>query len=190
MFPRLETRRLILTEMEETDCVEYEEGFADWEVIRLMSKSIPWPYPEGSTDEWFRSDVRERQGLDRWVWVIRERDGGALAGCVDLWRTPSPENRGMWVARRFWGLGYGTEAAEAANEAAFSVLGFERLYFLNNERNTASGKMKSNTGARLIGTHPSLVHDSDSERGELWVMERDEWMKNSHERGKIIVTGV
>jgi [ribosomal protein S5]-alanine N-acetyltransferase len=46
MLPILETERLILRPVELADAEQVQELFAQWEIVRLLNGSIPWPYPE------------------------------------------------------------------------------------------------------------------------------------------------
>jgi ribosomal-protein-alanine N-acetyltransferase len=45
MIPDLETLRLILKPLEIADSGQIQSLFADWEILRYLTASIPWPYP-------------------------------------------------------------------------------------------------------------------------------------------------
>ena len=40
-----ETERLILKPITKQDIASYQKNFADYEVIRFLAATVPWPYP-------------------------------------------------------------------------------------------------------------------------------------------------
>ena len=46
--PVLETPRLILRPIRESDWVALDRGFNDWEVVKYLDAKVPWPLPEGN----------------------------------------------------------------------------------------------------------------------------------------------
>jgi [ribosomal protein S5]-alanine N-acetyltransferase len=45
MVPALQTSRLLLRPLELTDSSQTQLLFPHWEIVRYLSKVVPWPYP-------------------------------------------------------------------------------------------------------------------------------------------------
>lgn len=58
-----------------------------------------------------------------------KKQADEVIGVVDLWRKPSPENRGFWLGRKYWGTGIMTEAVVPVMNHAFDHLAFENAGF-------------------------------------------------------------
>lgn len=175
--PILETKRLILRELVEGDIPAYEKHFIDYEVIRMLTSLVPWPYPENGVHEYLESTVFPNQGNDKWVWAISLKEiPNELIGAIDLWREGTPENRGFWLGRQFWGNGYMTEAALAVTDYAFEELGFETLIFTNAAGNTRSRRIKEKTGAKLVATFPAKFVDPSLKEREIYELKKADWI--------------
>ena len=109
--PSFNTKRLILKPLSLDDIPSYETHFIDYEVIRHLSAVVPWPYPRNGVSEFFQNVLLPPQGISRWSWglFLNERPTEVI-GCLELWRPGTPENRGFWLARKYWGRGLMTEA--------------------------------------------------------------------------------
>jgi [ribosomal protein S5]-alanine N-acetyltransferase len=66
-IPQFRTERLLLRELNEADAKSYEKHFADYEVVRWLTRAVPWPYPAGGVRGWIREQVLPVQGRDRGV---------------------------------------------------------------------------------------------------------------------------
>lgn len=174
--PDFATARLLLTPLSLEDAASYQRHFVDYEVIRHLSAQVPWPYPEDGVVAYFQSVLLPAQGVDRWTWAIRvENEPSEVIGCVDLWRKGAPENRGFWLAKRFWGRGYMTEAVAPVMDYAFDVLGFASLVFANAVGNVASRRIKEKTGARLVDVKPAAFVDPAYTQHEVWELTKEDW---------------
>jgi [ribosomal protein S5]-alanine N-acetyltransferase len=175
-LPILKTERLLLREITESDAPAYERNFVDYEVISQLSATVPWPYPEGGVLDWIRTQIIPMQGQGKWVWgIFLKEQPDEVIGVVDLWRKPSPENRGFWLGRKYWGTGIMTEAVVPVMNHAFDHLAFETLVFANAVGNKRSHRIKEKTGARLLRTEPAkFVNPLYTER-EIWEITKDEW---------------
>jgi [ribosomal protein S5]-alanine N-acetyltransferase len=167
--PIFTTERLLLRPISEADIPAYTRYFVDYEVIRHLSAAVPWPYPDDGVSDYIRNRLLPQQGHDRWAWAITLRTSPVeLIGLVDLWRPGTPENRGFWLGRPFWGQGIMTEAVTPVVDYAFDQLGFDRLIFCNARGNIASRRIKEKTGARFIGIEPAAFVDPQYTERELW----------------------
>jgi [ribosomal protein S5]-alanine N-acetyltransferase len=176
VVPTLLTERLALRAVTEADMDAYQRHFVDYEVIRHLSARVPWPYPEAGIADFIRGEILPEQGRDRWVWGlhVRQNDSG-LIGVVDLWRQGSPEHRGFWLGRPFWGRGYMTEAVISVTDFAFDELGFDHLILSNAVGNRRSHDIKARTGARLVGVTPQKFVDPAYTHTEIWRLTKAEW---------------
>lgn len=175
-LPVFETERLILRGVTQADAPAYQKHFVDYEIISPLSSMVPWPYPENGAEDFIRSQILPRQGIDKWVWgIFLKENPDELIGVVDLWREGRPENRGFWLGRAFWGKGYMTEAVTPVMDYAFEHLGFQRLVFANAVGNERSRRVKEKTGARLLYTAPASFVDPAYTEHEVWELNKEDW---------------
>ena len=164
--PGFATSRLYLRPVAATDVPTVQRLFADYEIIRHLSREVPWPYPEEGARDFVCKVVLPAQGRDRWVWAICPADSpGRLIGMVDLWRPGRPEHRGFWLARHYWGRGLMSEALVPLTNWAFDGIGYQKLILANARGNLPSRRLKEKAGARLLRTEPGeFVDPSYTER--------------------------
>ncbi|MBV9877405.1 MAG: GNAT family N-acetyltransferase [Verrucomicrobia bacterium] len=175
-LPIFATERLILREVTEADATAYEKNFVDYEIISQLASVVPWPYPPGGVLDFIRHQIVPRQGNDRWVWgIFLKEQPSEIIGVVDLWRTGTPENRGFWLGRRYWGKGIMTEAVFPIMDYAFDVLGFEKLCFSNAVGNKRSRRVKEKTGAQFLRIEPGTFVSASYTEREIWELTRDRW---------------
>lgn len=175
-IPEFTTKRLTLRGVRESDAPCYTEQFVDYEVIRNLSAVVPWPYPPDGVMEYIQRTILPNQGNNRWTWGIflKERPE-RLIGAIELWRPGSPENRGFWLGRAYWGQGLMTEAVVPVMDYAFDTLGFDVLVFSNARGNSRSRRIKEKTGARLVRTEPAGFVDPAFKEREVWELSKAEW---------------
>ncbi len=174
--PKFETKRLILREITLEDAPSYQKNFNDHAVISQLAAKVPWPYPENGAEEFIRTFILPQQGKGRWFWgIFLSENPKEIIGGIDLWRAGTPENRGFWLGKNFWGRGLMTEAVEPILDYAFDHLGFETLVFSNALGNTKSRRVKEKTGARLIGTRPEKFVNPEYSEAETWELTKKEW---------------
>jgi RimJ/RimL family protein N-acetyltransferase len=177
-LPVLETKRLRLREVLPGDIEGYTRGFVDFEVIKELAAVVPWPYPANGVADYINNMIIPNQGKGKWVWgIFLKTDQRELIGVVDLWREGRPENRGFWLARRYWGQGIMTEAVAPVMDYAFTALDFERLVFANAVGNVRSRRVKEKTGARVLRTEPAAFVNPAYHEREVWELTRDAWMR-------------
>jgi RimJ/RimL family protein N-acetyltransferase len=106
MTPVLATRRLTLRPLMSGDAAAVTTGIGNYDVARWMS-SVPYPYAQADAEAFIA-----RLGDDP-TWAICVDDGlqGVISTGAEL---------GYWLARPVWGLGYATEAGDAAIDAWFA----------------------------------------------------------------------
>lgn len=179
MIPTLETPRLILRAIEESDLPSFQRNFAHWDIIRNMSKVVPWPYPSDGAFQFYHSIIQPNQGKNRWSWgIFLKEDLNELIGVIEIFKQQGLENRGFWLAKNHWGNGFMSEAVFPVTDYAFNEIGFEKLQFGNAAGNDRSRRIKEKTGARRIGTRPHEFVDPTFTEIELWEITKDEWALN------------
>jgi len=175
-LPTFTTKRLILTELAQDDIPSYKKYFVNYEIIKHLASTVPWPYPSDGVEWFVNTQILPNQGIDRWVWGIHlKAKPTELIGVVDLWRDGKPENRGFWLGEPFWNQGIMTEAVAPVTEYAFTKLGFEKLVFSNAKGNLKSRRVKEKAGAVYIRTEPASFVDPSYTEHEIWKLTKREW---------------
>jgi ribosomal-protein-alanine N-acetyltransferase len=178
--PILETRRLILRPLAESDAPAIQRHFNNWNVIRHLASVVPWPYPDDGAQTFIRSQldkIAAGEELYQWVLVQRSGDGQAIGSIGFRPRIDHPKgNRGFWLAEPYWNQGLMTEAITAVNDFAFLTLGLEDFYVCNAESNVASRRVKQKTGAEFVG-HVEIPHHDGRSRSEKWRVRRKSWLE-------------
>lgn len=179
-LPVFETERLMMRGVTLADAPAYARHFVDYAVVSELAATVPWPYPEGGVADYITTQILPHQGKDKWVWGLFLKDKPddlpeELIGTVDLWRACTPENRGFWLGRKFWGKGLMTEAVTPVMDYAFDHLGFEKLFFSNALGNERSRRVKEKTGARLLYNAPKAFVNPAYTQHEIWELTKEEW---------------
>jgi RimJ/RimL family protein N-acetyltransferase len=175
-IPTFETTRLLLRPLCLKDAASYENNFVDYEVIRHLSDSAPWPYPKGGVYTYIEDIILPKQGKDYWAWAIFQKENhNEVIGCIDLWRKGVPEHRGFWLGQKYWGKGYMTEAVDPVMDYSFGSLGFDELCFSNAVGNMRSRRIKEKTGAKLVKVIDTKHVDPLLTQSEIWILTKEEW---------------
>ncbi|SMF61557.1 GNAT family N-acetyltransferase [Allosphingosinicella indica] len=147
MFAR--TPRLLLRPGWAEDAPALAAAIADEAIVRNLA-SPPWPYSLNDAEAWL---TRDRDAHEPALLVFRRTAGAPqLIGAAGF--GPMPDGRielGYWIARRHWGLGYATEAAEAMIANARDTLRLNRLYAGHFTDNPASGRVLEKLGFVATG---------------------------------------
>jgi len=173
--PTLTTERLVLRPLRLDDAPAVQQKFPQWEIVRFMTPSVPWPYPPGAAEAFLRDVLEKGARGERMSWAITERGQSELIGILEYFPGDNPVgNRGFWLDPAFWGRGYMTEAVTAMQDLLFFELGVEEIYMTNAVANTRSRAVKEKTGAEWVETfeHPNLDGGTESER---WRMTASAW---------------
>jgi RimJ/RimL family protein N-acetyltransferase len=145
----VETARLLLRPLGESDLDAYAAMVADPEVMRFLG--------EGRTLD--REDAWRSMAMliGHWtlrgfgMWALEERATGAFVGRVGLHYPEGwPDREVGWaLCREHWGKGYAIEAARAALDHAFDALGWERAISLIHRENVRSIRVAERLGERF-----------------------------------------
>lgn len=175
----LETARLWLRPLALSDAPQIQDQFPHFEVLKYMTASIPWPYPDSGAIEFLSAMIPRIDAREQYHWAIRlkrsSEDG--LIGVIGLMPDSDSDNRGFWLARPFWGQGYMKEAVRAVNNFAFNELRMDALILCNAEPNIASHRLKETTGA--IETRREIRSYVGGEfTCVIWRLTREAWRAN------------
>jgi RimJ/RimL family protein N-acetyltransferase len=173
--PTLETERLILRPLDESDLDAYVELLSEPEVRAALH--LPATYSRA--DAW-RSMAQwrgqwELRGSGQWALI--ECRSGAFVGRAGLHRPEVPDWPGLevgWALRRaWWGKGYATEAGRRSLAYAFEVIGADEVFSVIRPENRRSQAVARRLGLRLVGeqvlsSFPGIEHG-------IWRLGRDRW---------------
>ena len=161
MIPTVRTERLTLRAFEEPDIDAWSAVLADPEGQRYVG-GVMTPL-----ETWLR--LASYQGHWQWrgygQWAVVETSSGRLVGRAGLWFPLGwPEREVGWhLARDVWGLGYATEAGQAAIEWGRETLGLTRIASVIHRDNARSIAVAERLGmsfdrAAELGGQPMSVY--------------------------------
>lgn len=150
--PRLETRRLVLRALQETDAPQMQSLAGDRE-IAATTMTIPHPYPDGAAESFIRMQRDEFANRKSISFAITRPDDDLLIGMIGIMLSPEDSRGeiGYWVGRPYWGQGFVTEAAGRVLQYGFEELGLNRIWALHFHTNPASGAVMRKLGMRQEG---------------------------------------
>ena len=175
--PVLETARLILRPIAAGDVPAIQRIFPQWEVVKHLHATVPWPYPDDGAATNMVQCLADRAKGEKAYWAITLRGSDDLRGRIDLWAFDPDrrDSRGFWLDPLLHGQGLMMEAAEAVTGYAFRTLGFPWLYLTNATANRASARIKEKQGAELAYVEAHDFVSGPSER-QVWRLTRESWL--------------
>ncbi|BDI32695.1 hypothetical protein CCAX7_47460 [Capsulimonas corticalis] len=180
MTPTLNTQRLILRPLRESDAPRIQELFPHWEVVQYMAAVIPWPYPDNGAQVYMEHALAKNAAGERYSWALTLKAAGddRLIGVIEL-MPPNPEDsRGFWIGQPYWKQGYMTEAVAAVNDFAFDVLEMPYLRLNNAEANIGSHRLKEKSGATITKITDDVPFVSGKLRQIGWTLTQEQWRAN------------
>jgi len=168
----LQTDRLTLRMLRETDLDAYAEMCADAEVMRYIGDGQPLARPMAWRNLAMMVGHWSLRGYG--LWAAEERSSGVLVGRIGFWNPEGwPGFELGWMLRRaFWGQGYATEGARTALRFAFMQLGQPQVISLIHPENAASIRVAKRLGERLLGPTELMRRPALTYR-----ITREEWEK-------------
>jgi len=168
----LETERLTLRPIAMEDFPRWAEMMADPEAARFLGG----PQPAATAWRGFMTMAGAWSLTGVSMFSVIERETGLWLGRIGPWR---PEG---WPGTEVgWGLhpdaqgkGYGVEAATAAIDYAFDVLGWMDVIHCIDPQNTPSQRLAERLGSSNLGPTrlPPPFHELAMER---WGQSREQW---------------
>lgn len=179
-FARLVTPRLLLRPPQLEDFQAFADFCGDPVAMRFLAGAQPRPLAWRT----FMTIAGSWRLNGFGYFSVIERNSGKWIGRVGPW---SPEG---WPGREVgWALctdrtgqGFALEAAQAAMDWAFEVLGWDRIIHCIEEDNEPSIKVALRLGSRLIG-ETEMPPPIAGHIARIYGQSRDEWIGNRKGRG-------
>ncbi len=157
----LETERLYLRKLNQNDfgslckilqdkevMYAYEHAFSDEEVLEWLNRQL---------------ERYNQYGFGLWAVCLKEND--ALIGQCGLTMQPCMGREvleiGYLFQKRYWHMGYATEAAKACKSYAFDVLHADEVYSIIRDNNLASQKVAERNGMTVCGSFTKHYYGID-----------------------------
>ncbi|MFE9277818.1 GNAT family N-acetyltransferase [Paenibacillus glucanolyticus] len=152
MFPRLETKRLLLREIHQQDARALYDCFSNDDVVRYYGQDKLTSLDQAlQLVDFFAKNHAEKRGLR---WGIELQGTSGLIGTIgfNLW---SPRHKraeiGYELHPEFWGQGYASEAASAIIAYGFHTLDLSRIGAVVLIQNQASRTLLTKLGFEAEG---------------------------------------
>ncbi|MGE7762524.1 GNAT family N-acetyltransferase [Peribacillus sp. NPDC097895] len=162
MFPILETERLVLRELIESDAIDILNCFSNTDVLRYYGQ-----YPLTSIDQVkqivrnFSKNYDEKSGIK---WGIEKKGTEGIIGTIGI-QEWSPEHRRAEISYALfpvhWSNGYATEAVSKVISYGFNELGIMRIGAVVFVENKASNKLLTKLGFVNEGTLRNYMYQND-----------------------------
>lgn len=145
---RLETKRLILRPMSETDLEALLLIFTDAKVMASFNHP---PFTRKQMTRWLQRNLDHQQQFGYGLFSVLLRETGELIGDCGLeqMEDQGAVELGYDFRSDFWNQGYATEAAIAVRDYAFYMLKLPRLISLIRVGNLASKRVAEKVGMTL-----------------------------------------
>lgn len=154
MQHRVETARLLLRPLQQTDILEIHQAASNRDIADTMI-SVPHPYPEDEAQRFVEMQQDLMQKCKSLTFAIIDREeGGRFAGIVsirDVEEEHAVAELSFWVATEGQGKGYMSEALPGVLDLAFGHLGLNRIYAYHMARNIASARVLEKCGLMQEG---------------------------------------
>jgi len=179
MTPVLETRRLLQVPLQLSDADQAQLLFPQWEIVRFLTKAVPWPYPPDGAYKFYRDVALPAvERGDAWHWTLRlKSDPARLIGSIGLMK--GEKNRGFWLGLPWQRQGLMSEACEAVTDHWFDILKFPVLRVPKAIANIASRRISEKQGMRVIAT-VEREYVSGRHPTEIWEITAEEWRGRRH----------
>ncbi len=142
-----ETKRLILRRFTEKDAEAIYALRSDAEFMRYIKS----PETRQASLSWLRMVSRYWETENFGFWAVLAKDTGETIGWSGTWilQETWETEIGFAIARKFWGQGLATEAAEVALKYGFENRRSDRVVALAKPENTASRRVMEKLGMQF-----------------------------------------
>lgn len=147
----LETQRLLLREMQESDLAALSEILQDEQTMYAYEGA----FNDKETREWLHKQIirYHEDGFGLWAIILKHTDK-LIGQCGLTWQ--QVENNpvievGYLLNRNFWHNGYAIEAATASKQYGFNVVGAKEIYSIIRDTNYASMNVAIRNGMLIRG---------------------------------------
>jgi shikimate kinase/RimJ/RimL family protein N-acetyltransferase len=190
----LETERLLLRRLTESDVDSLVELDSDPRVMRFLTGGKPTPRAQIQNEllPKLLKDYDRAPGLGRWAAI--EKATGEFLGWLALdppeASTGKEAELGYRLRADAWGKGYATEGSRALIHRAFTELNLDRVWAETMAINTPSRRVLERVGLRHVRTVHRTWDDPipGTEQGEVeYELRRDQYSPGMTSRGPVLV---
>jgi ribosomal-protein-alanine N-acetyltransferase len=157
----IETERLVIRELRESDADGAHRVYGDPEVMRYVGsggKARTWEQSAAGVARMMEG--QRANGFSLWAVELRETgEMIGVCGVVHVDGTGPDVELVYEFQRSAWGRGYATEAARACLAAALGPLGLSRVVALAYPENAQSIRIMQKLGMRDAGTVAAYGHE-------------------------------
>jgi RimJ/RimL family protein N-acetyltransferase len=147
----IETERLLLRPLQESDLVALAAALNNYRIVRNTAR-IPWPYKLDDAREYLGRGKQNIPGTLRLMIAEKSRPGMVVGGIgYEAEGAGHSAELGYWLAEPVWAKGFGYEAAAAVTAHAFETAGHDRLAAGYRHGNEASRRILDRLGFRVVG---------------------------------------
>lgn len=144
-FPRIETERLILSQLKEEDLPFIVDYLQD-KIFSDLTSNIPYPYQREDAEIWLKMSKEGFETRKGFTFAIRDKEE-KIIGAIGLHdREDGKAELGYWIEKPFWNNGFVTEAAKVILDFGFKELYFNKIFATHFPHNPASGKIMEKIG--------------------------------------------
>ena len=120
---------------------------------------IPHPYPQGLANEWIATHAEQAHNGEAFIFAVCLHATAELIGSIGVHINKRDNNASMgyWIGKRYWNLGYCTEAATAVIGFGFNDLGLNKMHAFIASINPASSRVLKKLGMLLEGRRPAHI---------------------------------
>jgi [ribosomal protein S5]-alanine N-acetyltransferase len=148
----LESARLLLRKLSENDIDAMLQELNNFAITRNTAR-VPYPYHRDDALEFLQfANALDEQSCVAGITLKTAPE--MLLGVVSYeWNKEKQDAElGYWLSETIWGKGFGTEAARALVQHAFTKPGHTKLVACYHDENLASGRILSKLGFETTGT--------------------------------------
>ncbi len=181
----IETERLVLREYTMEDFDALYEILSDPETMR----HYPRPYDAEMTRRWIQWNLENYQKYGFGLWAVTLKETGEFIGdcglTMQLIDGETLPEIGYHIHKKYWRRGFGSEAARAVRDWAFTHTDFDTLYSYMKYTNTASYSTAIANGMVKVKEYP----DEKNEISYAYAITRQRWkaLKKSNVRVRLAV---
>jgi len=178
------TERLILRSWKDSDYLPFFKINSDPDVMEFFPELLS----HEESDE-MATEIQRRINKNGWgFWAVEEKKSQMFIGFVGLnqptYKLPfNPCIEVGWrLSKKFWGLGYATEAAKSALGYAFDILLLNKVVAFTPVSNKRSRAVMGRLGmidSRKNFSHPQVPVNSKLKEHVLYKITREQWQSSN-----------
>ena len=179
---RLETERLILRKINDTD---YAKAYQNWCSHEEVTKYVMWTKHKNElqTKELFDKWIKEYDDNTTYRWIIELKENHKVIGTIDVSKKLLAFDTctiGYCISDKYWNQGIMTESLIRVIKYLFEECQAETICAEYAESNPASGKVMQKSGMKYEGTLRNRIIDKNNIRNDLisYSITKEEYKKN------------